>query len=89
VSNGCVRLQDYRRFATWVFGYVPQATTTREQKFDLPRPVPIYLTYLTVEPSNNGVVFRPDRYGWDALAMPQMFGPQVASAKNDETPIAS
>lgn len=89
VSNGCVRLQDYRRFAGWVFGYVPQATTTREQKFDLPRPVPIYLTYLTVEPSNNGVVFRPDRYGWDALAMPQMFGGQVASGSKDAESSAS
>ena len=25
LSNGCVRLEDYRRFATWVFGDVPQA----------------------------------------------------------------
>lgn len=80
LSNGCVRLQDYRRFATWVFGHVPQPTTPYEQTFNLPRPVPVYLTYLTVEPSNNGVVFRPDPYGWDALAMPQMFGNQVASA---------
>jgi murein L,D-transpeptidase YcbB/YkuD len=89
LSNGCVRLQDYRRFATWVFGYVPQASTKREQKFDLPRPVPIYLTYLTVEPSQNGVVFRPDRYGWDALAMPQMFGGQVAEgqAKDEPAPV--
>lgn len=80
LSNGCVRLQDYRRFATWVFGHVPQATTPYEQTFNLPRPVPVYLTYLTVEPSTNGgVVFRPDPYGWDALAMPQMFGNQVAS----------
>jgi hypothetical protein len=38
------------------------------------------MTYLTVEPSNNGVVFRPDRYGFDELAMPQMFGNQIASA---------
>ena len=74
VSNGCVRLQDYRRFATWVFGTVPQAASAREQRFDLPRPVPIYMTYLTVAPSANGVVFRPDPYGLDALAMPQMFG---------------
>ena len=80
LSNGCIRLQDYQRFATWVFGRVPQPTTTYEQTFNLPRPVPVYLTYLTVEPSNNGVVFRPDPYGWDALAMPQMFGNQVASA---------
>ena len=25
ISNGCVRLEDYRRFATWVFGRVPNA----------------------------------------------------------------
>jgi murein L,D-transpeptidase YcbB/YkuD len=82
VSNGCVRLQDYQRFAGWVFGgRVPQPTSQREQVFELPRPVPIYMTYLTVEPSPNyGVVFRPDRYGFDALAMPQMFGSEVASA---------
>jgi len=84
LSNGCVRLQDYQRFARWVFGYVPQGTTGREQTFPLPRPVPVYLTYLTVEPSTTGgVQFRPDPYGWDALAMPQMFG-GVASADAGE-----
>ncbi len=84
ISNGCVRLEDYQRFATWVFGRVPQPTAY-EQRIDLPRPVPVYLTYLTVEPSpGHGVVFRPDRYGWDTLAMPQMFGPgSVASAPGD------
>ena len=52
------------------------------QRMELPRPVPIYLTYLTVETTGNGVIFRPDPYGFDALAMPQMFGPamQIASA---------
>jgi hypothetical protein len=41
------------------------------------------MTYLTVAPSNggSGVVFRPDPYGFDALAMPQMFGSQIASAQ--------
>ena len=82
LSNGCVRLEDYRRFATWVFGRVPQASTSREERFTLPRPVPIYMTYLTVAPAPNGVVFRLDPYGFDALAMPQMFGSgtQIASA---------
>jgi hypothetical protein len=32
------------------------------------------MTYLTVAPTVNGVMFRPDPYGLDALAMPQMFG---------------
>jgi len=73
LSNGCVRLQDYRRFATWVFGGVPDGGTT-EHNFELPKPVPIYMTYLTVAAGPGGVVFRPDPYGFDALAMPQMFG---------------
>jgi L,D-transpeptidase YcbB len=82
LSNGCVRLEDYRRFASWVFGDVPQATSQYEQRFVLPRPVPVYMTYLTVVPTGNGVLFRPDPYGFDALAMPQMFAPpdRIASA---------
>lgn len=82
VSNGCVRLQDYRRFATWVFGRVPPPALASEQTIELPRPVPIYLTYLTVGSSGNGVVFRPDPYGLDELAMPQMFASSstIASA---------
>jgi murein L,D-transpeptidase YcbB/YkuD len=80
LSNGCVRLEDYRRFATWVFGYVPQAASGVEEVFQLPRPVPVYMTYLTVAATGNGVLFRPDPYGFDALAMPQMFGPSVKTA---------
>ena len=82
LSNGCVRLEDYRRFAAWVFGRPPVPNGPLEQVFQLPRPVPIYLTYLTVAAGPNGVTFRPDPYGLDTLAMPQMFGgqAQVASA---------
>ena len=87
ISNGCVRLEDYQRFATWVFGRVPQPTAY-EQRIDLPRPVPVYLTYLTVEPSpGHGVVFRPDRYGWDTLAMPQMFGPGSVASTPEDSPL--
>ena len=73
LSNGCVRLEDYQRFAGWVFGRMPRITGQPEQIIPLPRPVPIYMTYLTVEASPNGVMFRPDPYGFDALAVPQMF----------------
>ncbi len=75
LSNGCIRLEDYKRFASWVFGGVPQTQTSREQTFDVPQPVPVFITYLTASARGNGVVFRPDPYGWDALAMQQMFGP--------------
>jgi murein L,D-transpeptidase YcbB/YkuD len=74
ISNGCVRLEDYRRFAGWVFGRMPQESSQAEQYIPLPRPVPIYMTYLTVKATGNGVIFLPDPYGFDALAMPQMFG---------------
>ena len=61
-------------FASWIFPDVPEESSQGEQSFALPRPVPVYLTYLTVAPSGTGVVFGPDPYGLDALAMPQMFG---------------
>jgi murein L,D-transpeptidase YcbB/YkuD len=74
ISNGCVRLEDYRRFATWVFGRMPAVSSSREQVIPLPRQVPVFMTYLTVSPGGEGgVTFRPDPYGFDALAMPQMF----------------
>ena len=38
ISNGCVRLEDYRRFAGWVFGHVPQESSQPEQYLPLPRP---------------------------------------------------
>jgi len=82
VSNGCIRLADYKRFASWVFGGVPQPSTSREQTFPVPQPVPVFITYLTASARGNGVVFRPDPYGWDTLAMPQMFGSgEVASTQ--------
>ena len=82
ISNGCVRLEDYKRFASWFFGGVPQGRSGREEVVDLPRPVPVFMTYLTVAQRGNGVQFRPDPYGFDDLAIEQMFGPgrQLASA---------
>ena len=73
LSNGCVRLEDYQRFAGWVFGRMPPVTGQPEQVIPLPRAVPIYMTYLTVEAQGGNVVFRPDPYGFDALAVPQIF----------------
>ena len=32
------------------------------------------MTYLTVKATANGVTFLPDPYGFDTLAVPQMFG---------------
>lgn len=52
LSNGCIRLEDYARFGKWLFGGgLPQVGKAPEQKVDLPAEVPIYITYLTAQPT--------------------------------------
>jgi L,D-transpeptidase YcbB len=81
ISNGCVRVEDYRRFASWLFdGAVPKGKDPKvEEEVDLPRPVPVYMTYLTVAATADGVQFLPDHYGRDAGLM-ERFKTQLAAA---------
>jgi murein L,D-transpeptidase YcbB/YkuD len=67
-SSGCIRLEDAQRLGRWLFqGEMPQATGAAEQQADLPEPVPVYITYLTVLPTADGrVVFLADGYNRDA-----------------------
>ena len=85
ISNGCVRLEDYKRLAAWLFGgYVPKGNNPKvEEEVDLPKPVPVYMTYLTAAPTNDGITFRSDPYGRDAQLM-ERFGPQLAAAVRGE-----
>jgi murein L,D-transpeptidase YcbB/YkuD len=65
-SAGCVRLEDASRFARWLFGRPVAAQGAKpEQKVPLPRPVPLYITYLTAVPSGTSIVFFDDFYGKD------------------------
>jgi murein L,D-transpeptidase YcbB/YkuD len=65
-SSGCIRLEDAQRLGRWLFrGVMPRPSGAAEQRVDLPEPVPVYITYLTVLPSRGGIVFRPDSYGRD------------------------
>jgi murein L,D-transpeptidase YcbB/YkuD len=82
ISNGCVRVEDYKRLASWLFGgYVPKGKNPKvEEEVDLPKPVPVYMTYLTVEATPSGVVFRPDPYGRDAHLMERFSSQMVAAA---------
>ncbi len=81
ISNGCVRVEDYKRFARWLFdGTLPQGTNPKiEQEVSLPAPVPVYMTYLTVQPTASGVAFLPDPYGRDEPAM-ERYGPLLTAA---------
>jgi murein L,D-transpeptidase YcbB/YkuD len=73
VSAGCVRLEDAPRLARWLFRRVPAARGgTPEQQLDLPEPVPVYITYLTVSPEPQGVALRPDVYSRDPVQLAAM-----------------
>jgi murein L,D-transpeptidase YcbB/YkuD len=81
ISNGCVRVEDYKRFAAWLFnGSVPKGRDPKiEQEVDLPKQVPVYMTYLTVGTTPDGVVFRADPYGRDQHLM-ERYGSQLMAA---------
>jgi murein L,D-transpeptidase YcbB/YkuD len=81
ISNGCVRLEDYKRVAKFLFnGVIPTGRNPKvEYEVDLPQPVPVYMTYLTAQPTADGVHFMPDPYGRDAHLM-ERFGTQLMAA---------
>jgi murein L,D-transpeptidase YcbB/YkuD len=80
-SNGCVRLEDYKRVARFLFnGNIPQGDNPKvEKEVDLPTPIPVYMTYLTVQPTADGVEFLEDHYGRDAHLM-ERYGSQLMAA---------
>jgi L,D-transpeptidase YcbB len=67
LSNGCIRLEDAVRFGNWLFGApMPAAQGANpEQRLDLPEPVPIYITYLTVQPNGGQLAIGTDPYRFD------------------------
>lgn len=86
-SAGCVRLEDASRLGRWLLGdaVVQQGVQPGppETKANLPRPVPVYLAYLTAAPTGQGLSLRKDIYNRDAALIAQLDrrarGPQLAS----------
>ena len=75
ISNGCVRVENADRLATWLFGKMPEGDDPKvEKNVDLDRPVPVYITYLTVAPGDDGLQFRPDPYDRDPALIARYFG---------------
>ncbi|MBA3577825.1 MAG: L,D-transpeptidase family protein [Sphingomonas sp.] len=75
ISNGCVRVEDAQRLARWLFGLMPAVDDpSLETRVNLPEPVPVFLTYFTVEVSAGGVVFRNDPYERDTAVLSRYFG---------------
>lgn len=66
LSNGCVRLEDARRLGRWLLGTEPVSPgNDAEIQVQLPRGVPVYLTYVTAEVKDGQIAYRADPYGWD------------------------
>jgi L,D-transpeptidase YcbB len=69
LSNGCVRLEDARRFARWLLQREPAAPSDGAEQFEqMAQGVPVYTTYLTAQVTNGQLAFIHDIYGWDPAA---------------------
>lgn len=81
LSNGCIRLEDARRFARWLLGREPAMSgSDPEQMVKMANGVPIYLTYLTAEAGADGkLVQRKDVYGWNGRPDLQVAATQYTS----------
>jgi murein L,D-transpeptidase YcbB/YkuD len=76
LSHGCIRLEDAERLGRWLLGRDPQAASRDpEQNVLLPKPVPIYVTYLTARVRDGQLSFVDDIYGRDGQ------GQQVAALR--------
>ena len=68
LSSGCVRLEDANRMHRWLLGKpLPKKgrKAEAEQLVPLGEPVPIYITYMTVQPRADELTFYSDPYGRD------------------------
>jgi len=68
LSHGCIRLEDAERLGRWMMGRDPQAASAShepEENVLLPKPVPIYVTYLTAQAQNGQLSYVDDIYGHD------------------------
>jgi L,D-transpeptidase YcbB len=74
ISNGCIRLQDAPSLAAWLFGAMPKGRDPDvEERVELREPVPVFVTYFTVEAAADGIVFRADPYGRDPAVLARYF----------------
>ena len=76
-----MRVEDIKRFARWLSTAPcrPGSNPKVEEEVTLPQPVPVYMTYLTAEPTADGVAFLADPYGRDAHLM-ERYGSQLMAA---------
>ena len=65
-SNGCVRVEDANRFASWLLRRQATPPSDGAEQFQqMSAGVPIYTTYLTAQVTDGQLAFVKDIYGWD------------------------
>jgi murein L,D-transpeptidase YcbB/YkuD len=69
LSHGCIRLERPDALAAWLLGSnAPAPSGDPEQLVPVDKGVPIYLTYLTAKPGDDGAIaFADDVYGLDTV----------------------
>jgi hypothetical protein len=90
LSNGCVRVEDARRLARWIFGDMPQGKDpSTEERVELEKPVPVYITYLTVGAEPGGLAFRADPYDRNAAVLARFDADGDGMSDAEEVVVAS
>jgi L,D-transpeptidase YcbB len=88
LSSGCVRLEDALRLASRLVPDPPAGLgrTDGERQVNLPEPVPVYITYLTLAPEDGVLVSHPDIYQRDGalLATLDKAAKPIALAARDQ-----
>jgi len=80
-SGGCVRLEDASRLGRWLFGRdLDWQSAGTEEMVPLPRPVPVYITYLTAMPDGGSIAYYDDVYGRDAARLAATSGEGTSSS---------
>ncbi|HEX8256874.1 MAG TPA: L,D-transpeptidase family protein [Allosphingosinicella sp.] len=80
LSSGCVRLEDAPRLARWLLGSEPRShSAAPEQVVALAKPVPVYITYLTLGVDGDRLAFRNDPYQRDAEPLRQFASNRLAA----------
>jgi len=81
-SGGCVRLEDAPRLARWLYGReLDPKGVGPEHEIPLDRKVPVFITYLTADPSGTEIAFFDDIYGRDRARLNGTQGSLTTAAR--------
>ena len=87
LSNGCVRLEDARRFGRWLLGTEPRPPgTDAEIQVQLPQGVPIYLTYTTAQVRDGKIAYFADPYRLDPTGRSAKAAGQLVQVAGSDGP---